>query len=186
MPIPLAIWAPLSYKAIRAAINAHDGRSLFCLSPLIGGEESPRTVFVSQELRDIVTPPWPDSWEGRRHAGLRALLDAFTEGDSIAVAEDPHDKAARAILARVDPVDAEVWNFRCLDPRPGIRAFGHFSEPDTFIALTWDYRENLEDGEYWEAEVLRCQSAWRKLFGALPPHAGSSLNAYLSYNFWAV
>jgi hypothetical protein len=173
----------LIYKSIRDAIKVYEGRSLFCLPSALLGEETPRTVFVSQELREIVDgPPWPASWEGRRHANLRAVLDGFTEGDSITVAENPLDKDARAILARVDPVEDEIWDFRCLDPKPGIRAFGRFSEPDTFIALTWNYREIID----WPAEVERCKAAWAKLFGDIPPHKGNSIDEYITYNAEAV
>lgn len=139
-------------------------------------------MFVSQEVNEIVWPPFPNNWEGKRHSKVRALLDSFTEGDVISVAEDPYDKAASAILARVDAVEAEVWDIRCLDPSPGIRVFGRFSEPDTFIALTWEYRENVD----WPTETARCQAAWRALFGAIAPHSGSALHEYISYNFYSV
>lgn len=171
------------YKSVRDAIKSHEGQSLFCLPHLVQGEETPRTVFISKELAEILSPPWPTTWEGRRHARLRALFDAFTDGDFITIAENPHDKEARAILARVDPVREEVFDFRCLDPQPGIRAFGCFAETDRFVALTWDYRENIED---WPAEVARCRSHWNRLFGGLPPFKGTQLNEYVSYNFRAV
>ena len=105
----LAIALHLTYKSIREAIRSHEGRNLFCLPSALLGEETPRTVFVSSELHEIVNgPPWPTTWEGRRHANLRALLDGFTEGDWITVAEDPFDKNLCAILARVAPVEDEV------------------------------------------------------------------------------
>jgi hypothetical protein len=109
---------------------------------------------------------------------FRAVLDGFTEGDAITVAENPSDKDARAILARVDPVQDEVWDFRCLDPRPGIRAFGRFSEPNTFIALTWNYREVID----WSAEVERCKSEWTKLFRDIQPFRGNAVDEYITYN----
>lgn len=173
----------MTYKSIRDAIKHHEGRDLFCLSHFVLGEETPRTVFVSKELAEIVIPPWPKTREGRRHSRLRALLDDFTEGGFITIAEDPHKKDANALLARVDPVAAEVWDFRCLDPNPGIRTFGCFAETDTFVALTWDYRENIED---WPTEVARCNDEWKKLFCRLPPFIGKNLNDYLSYNCRAV
>lgn len=139
-------------------------------------------MFVSKEVLEIVAGPWSDNWDGMRLSRLRALLDGFTEGDFITVAEDPFDKEACAIIARVHPVSEEVWDFRCLDPRPGIRAFGCFAETDTFIALTWDFRENLEDEEHWGTEVDRCKKEWQKLFGELPPHQGKELHDYISYN----
>jgi hypothetical protein len=147
------------------------------------GAETPRTVFASNEVASIVMPPWSSTREDRRHSSLRALFDAFTDGSYVTIAEDPYDKHARAILARVDPIAEEIWDFRCLDPNPGIRAFGCFSETDTFIALTWDYRENIDD---WPGEVDRCKKEWKRLFCNLSPHKGKKLNEYVSYNFRAV
>jgi hypothetical protein len=143
-----------------------------------------RTVFVSEEVREIVEPPFPWHWVGLRHQSARALLDGFTLGEYITVAEDPFDKPGYAILARVAPVTDEVWDFRCFDPKPGIRIFGRFAELDTFVALTYDYRENIED---LSEQGRECCAAWDKVFEGLPPHKGSTLDAYLSgENFEAV
>ena len=138
---------------------------------------------MSTDLAEIMSPPYPPTREGRRHARLDALLTGFVEGDFLTVADDPLDKDANAILARVDPREDEVWDFRCLDPQPGMRAFGSFAEKDTFIALTWDYRENIDD---WPDKVAECKAEWRKLFCDLSPFRGAHLDAYLSYNFRAV
>jgi hypothetical protein len=176
----------LTYKSIRDAIKTHDGQNLFCLESEFKQDDSPRAVFVSADVMHIVNgSPWPGK-DGRRYARLRALLDSFTTGGFITVAERPFDKHARAILARVDPVEAEVWDFRCLDPNPGIRAFGRFSEKDTFVVLSWNFRENLNTAECWADEVQYCKEEWTKLFGILPPHRGTSVNDYLSYNFRSV
>jgi hypothetical protein len=121
-------------------------------------------------------------WEGRRHANLRALLDGFTEGDWITVAENPFNKDALAILARVHPIEDEVWSFRCLDPRPGVRALGRFSEPNTFVALTWNYREIVD----WAPEIESCKATWESLFGQLAPFKGRTINEYITYNAEAV
>lgn len=171
--------------SIRDEIKAHLGKDLWCLMPEFEGDETPRTVFVSREVESMVLGPWPESREGKRHAEARALLDAFTSLCHITITEDPFDKAAHAILARVHPVDFEIWDFRCLDPNPGIRILGCFSEADTFIALTWDYRENLEDSADWDDLVERCRLEWKRLFRN-PPHKGVSLDAYVSCNFDAV
>ena len=185
----MARWALLIYKSIRDAISYLEGRELFCLAPILAGEETPRTVFVSKELGQAVVPQtrgWAATRDGRLFAHARGVLDAFTEGDFITMALDPFDKDARAIIARVDPIGDGVCDFRCLDPKPGIRIFGCFSEPDTFIALTWDYRENLENGARWASEVERCKKDWTKLFGTLRPLIGKTVNEYVSYNVRAV
>jgi hypothetical protein len=171
--------------SIRNAINNLDGRELFCLPSMFPGDETPRTVYASIEIAELVMWREPDDTrEGRMAFNARGLLDDFVEGAFITIAEDPFDKDAKCILARVDPVAHEFWDFRCLDPNPGLRILGGFSELDTFIALTWDYRENF-DGN-WERKVSECGDEWRRLFKDIPPHGGKSLNEYVSYNFRAV
>jgi hypothetical protein len=123
-------------------------------------------------------PPFKQNWEGKAHASLRALLDAFSEGAEMSVAEQPFEKPSDTILARVHPVRDEVWDVRCFDPYPGIRVLGRFSECDHFVALTWNYRENMD----WPAEIARCKAAWRNIFGDLPPHLGRRIDEYLSFN----
>ncbi len=118
------------------------------------------------------------------HARLNALLTGFVEGDYITVAEDPFNKDAAAIMARVAPPEDEIWDFRCLDPKPGIRALGSFADQDTFVALTWDYRENFDN--YWPEKVAECKAEWEHLFCNLPPFSGATLDAYISYNIRAV
>ena len=173
----------MTYKSIREAIKSHEGRTLFCLPSALLGEETPRAVFVTSELKEIVDgPPWPTTWEGQRHAELRALFDGFTEGDRITVGERPFEKDPRAIMARTHPIKDEVWDFRSLQRKPGIRAFGRFSEPNTFIALTWNYREIVD----WECEIKRCKAAWEKLFPDTPPFTGHNINEYITYNAEAV
>jgi len=184
--IPLAKWVVLTYKTTSEAINALEGTALRLLVPLFGDEENPRAVYVSEEVYGIVKGSMLESWDDERHASLRALLDDFVAGTRIAVAEAPYSNKGCATLARVDPVEAEIWDIRCLDPYPGIRVFGRFAAKDTFIALTWDYRENFEGGVYWANEVARCTDAWESLFGTLSPLKGNSLNDYLSHNFYAV
>jgi hypothetical protein len=143
-------------------------------------------MFVSQEIVDAVKYPFPENWDGHRLALFRETLDHFTLNGEIAIAENPRRKPSWAYLARMEPEGTEIWDIRCIDPRPGIRAFGGFSELDTFVALTWDYRENLETEEDWNAAIAQCRRAWDELFHPEPPFRGASLNEYLSDNYRAV
>jgi hypothetical protein len=109
-------------------------------------------------------------------------LDAFTLGYYLTVGGDPHDKDPDAMMARVDPVAAEVFDFRSFDSRSGVRVFGCFTSIDEFIALTWHFREDLPTPEDWDEAVTRCIAEWRRLFGDLAPYSGESIDAYISYN----
>ena len=170
---------------IRARVAAHEGTKLFHLPLLSPGGHVVRDLFVSDDVRDAVMSPWPDNRDGLRLSGFRGDLDAFTAGDVFSVSEDPFRKHGNAMLARVDPVSDEVWDFRSTDPRPGIRCFGAFGGKDFFIALTWDYRENLDEPSDWVDEIENCKRKWSELFGALPRFRGDSLDEYIS-NYYAV
>lgn len=87
-------------------------------------------------------------------------------------------------MARNAPIGGQVFDIRCTDPKPGIRVFGRFIELDTFVALTWDYRENLNGRDFDDA-VARCIREWQRLFPREHLFAGRSLNEYLT-NFYAV
>lgn len=154
------------------------------MKPLVG-EGISRSVFVSKNVFGVVQPPWQPGETGSRYALARQILDGFILGDFLTVAERPFKKSPTAILARVDPAKEEVWDFRCLDPKPGIRIFGSFVDRNVFIALNWDFRENLNHGGFAK-QVRNCKSEWTLLFGQIKPHSGNSLDDYLSRPFRAV
>ena len=130
------------------------------------GEDTVRILFVSAEVRDAVSEPFTGPRK-KLLAEFRENLDAFLEGGEMSVGENPHDKDAYALIARVDPVQDEFWDMRVTAPKPGIRAFGGFAELDTFICLTWEYRDVI--GENFDAQVDRCRDEWLKLFGSTKP-----------------
>jgi hypothetical protein len=162
-----------------------EGR-LFDLPPLIPSAAVVRTMFVSKEVNDVV---WPPGWGGGRgalrHSKMRGYLDAFTEGRRISVALDPYHKPKSTYLARIDPLADGVWDVRCIDPKPGVRVLGCFAEKDTFVALTFNYRDNLANATDWRDERERCKAAWRKLFLTYEPLKEDCLDEYVS-NFFAV
>lgn len=157
-----------------------DGR-LCHLPLLVPGEERVRTMFVSQEVGDDIWPPFGDHFDGIQLAEFREKLDSFVRGDHFTVAEDPYQKPSYAMLARVDPVEDEIWDIRCTAPNSGIRCFGAFAGLDHFVALTWNHRDNLD----WQGEIEGCKAAWTQLFGSLTPFKGGSLDDYIS-NYRAV
>ena len=112
------------------------------------------------------------------------MLDAFSEGGRISVAQNPDQKPWDAMLARVHPVSAEFWSIRVTAPEetPGIRAFGAFVEKDEFAVLTWHLREEMSS---FDADVIGAREAWADLFDRAAPHSGRTLDDYLS-DYWEV
>jgi hypothetical protein len=168
---------------IGSRIRALAGTQLHHLPPLLESEPQVRQMIVSTEVLSAVTPPWPENFDGERLAAFRATLDAFTAGYVRAVAEDPFGKPPYADIARVHPVGDEIWDIRAIDPRARVRCLGAFGGRDRFVALTWDYRENLVGA--WREEIDRCKAEWSRLFGKLPRFKGAMLDDYLS-DYYAV
>jgi hypothetical protein len=173
----------LTYMSIHDQIKELERPGkLYCLESLLTGEETVRTLWVSSDVLAAVTPPYPlgsNPQQRERLREFREFLDAFLEHGHISVAQNPDDKPEFAMLARVKPPERDFWDFRVTAPQPGIRAFGAFADFNTFVVLTWDFRENIPPGQF-DAEVADCMDAWRDLFGDTPPYAKSSLNEYLT------
>ena len=94
MSIPLDVRRELPYNAIREAIKSLESRGrLTCLEPRLGGEQIVRTVLVSNEVAEIVMPPFPETRDGEMSSNLRSLLDSFIEGHRISVGFRPLKKA---------------------------------------------------------------------------------------------
>src|SRR5260370_4413901 len=82
----LLMWT-LTYMSIRDEIKRleHDGK-LFCLESGLMGEETPRTLWMSQEVRDAVILP-PRVKADRRLFEFRQFLDSWLEYSRFSVAE---------------------------------------------------------------------------------------------------
>ncbi|MBR0855631.1 hypothetical protein [Bradyrhizobium liaoningense] len=171
----------LTYMLMREQIAELIRRKeLFLLPSHDWGPDTPRALFVTQEVLDAVTPPFPSSPRGL-HAEFRQALDAFLEMGEMSVGLDPLTKPSDALMARVAPVEWEFFDFRITSPKPFIRAFGGFAERDTFVVVSWQYRDVIADK--FDEEVLRCKHEWERLFGRTPPFKGTYLDDYLSNAF---
>jgi hypothetical protein len=178
---PLSTNVKLTYMSIRdQIIELVRNKELFCLESQDWGPDTPRTLFLTKDVLDAITPPFPATPRGL-HAEFRQQLDAFLELNLLSVGEDPKTKDSNAQMARVDPVEWEFWDFRITSPYPQIRALGGFSELDTFVIVSWQYRDIIDDK--FDDEVRRCKIEWEKLFGRTPPFSGKKLNEYLSNAF---
>lgn len=155
------------------------GRRLIERPSEFTGLETARTMYVTPEISDLTTPPFPDTEKGDRLAVLAAWLDAFSEHGEFSVSEDPDNKPPSTMLARVHPTDAEFWSIRVTEPEctAGIRILGAFVAKDEFMALTWEYREFIAS---FDGEVEAVRDEWRDLFGALRPHSGNNVSDYLT------
>ena len=155
---------------------------LIVLDPALDTTPTMRFVFVTKEVREALYGPWDDLEREVRYNRMRAVVDAFVAGARMAVRYPP-SRSAKAQIALLDPAADQVWEFRSREPRPGVRLFGSFLEPNTFVALFTELRENIDDDFLKEKE--RCKREWRRFFPAYRPFSGGSLNSYVT-NFHQV
>lgn len=148
-----------------------DAGDVLCFPSMLVGFETARQMYVAPEIWDAVADPFDEEL-----IEFRAQLDAFVEGGFLTVAESPFMKPSDAMLARVHPVSWELWDLRSVVPHPGVRCLGGFWQRDVFVALSYNYRENMR----WQQDIDACRSRWTDLFGERSPFRGASLDDYLT------
>lgn len=157
--------------------------------PLIAGEPSKRTLFITPEINDeFEEDTWREPGLADRYAALSADFDRYVSGETIPIGLMPYNKSNSAFMARIDPVEYGIWTIRSVAPKPAIRVFGAFCEQDIFVALLTRQRATLggpnstEWGKAREAAI----TAWNTLFPGEQRLFGDSLNVYFSEKAIAV
>ncbi|MEP7173719.1 MAG: hypothetical protein ABI705_09555 [Aestuariivirga sp.] len=161
---------------IKARVHYHKDNELFFYEAL-PGTTVVRDLIISAQVKLGITPPFPANRTRARHAEFLNTLDNFAGGSIFSVSENPLSKPGNTRMARTEPIVKHVWDFRCFDEDQGIRCFGFFGGKNFFIALTWDYRENIED---FDEAVKECSDEWSRLFPTIPLFTGSNLDDYLT------
>ena len=192
-PVPVALYDPqqflifrlLTYMSIRVEIKARlrrliRERKLMVLPKLYIGDQRKRCILLSKQVADAVISPDGGMPDDDRLGYFRGDLDAFAMGEGITIASDPFAKESDAILAPVHPVSSLAWDIRVLEPPNGIRCMGFFAAKDVFIALAWDYREDIEEREDWADLVDDCRAKWDQMLYPFTPHSGEFPHAYIS------
>jgi hypothetical protein len=177
----------LTYMSIQDEIRSvvEQGK-LVQLLPIIRSDKVKRHMFVSHDIYEKLQPEIDgESKFDPRFAHLRADLEKFILGGEITVAHDPFKKPKRTFLARVKPVEDEIWDIRSIDPNPAIRVLGSFSEQDVFIALDLEFRSELggPNDKAWRDFIVRVGAHWRRLFGTYRPLSGDKTSDYISENY---
>ena len=155
-----------------AIIGCVESGTLVHLRPREADTPRLRTVLVSDELYEFLS--CEHDAENDRIAAIQlwAGFDVFTSGDVFTFAEKPVKKDQASLVAPLLPLKDDVFQFRISD-NPKVRVAGGFSEPDTFVALTWNYRSelgNLENGVETRA--------WRALRESAKAKWANRLNGY--------
>jgi hypothetical protein len=141
---------------------------------------TPRRMFVSQQIADATKEPLPEGQVGVDMGEMAGWLDIFCDGHDFTVSEDCKEKPPETMLARVCPPKAGFWSIRVADAnrRNQMRVLGAFADKNTFVAILWDYRDNLQD-ENFDAAVDQVRAKWASMFMD-DPYKGTSLDDYLT------
>lgn len=151
--------------------------------PLIAGEPSKRTLFITREINDEFDEhTWNEPSLADRYAALSADFDRYVLGETIPIGLVPYNKSNSAFMARIDPVEYGIWTIRSVAPKPAIRVFGAFCEQDTFVALLTRQRAALggPNSNEWGKAREAAITAWNTLFPGEQRLIGDSLNVYFS------
>jgi hypothetical protein len=89
-----------------------------------------------------------------------------------------------ALLKQLDPHKFEHWELRSVRPKPSIRVFGRFAEPDVFVGTHAVERRSLgaKWSLEWEIEKLICEEEWRAALGECAPFQGTKYTDYITEN----
>ena len=140
-----------------------------------------RHLVMSSEVRQAIIDDFPDEYD--RHAALLDFFQNFAEQGLLSVSEDPNEHPPNTMVARNNPVGWELWDFRVYAGTKSIRVCGGFACKDTFVALTWDYREDI--GDEFDQFVIDTLDTWNDLFCPLSPFKGTTVDEYLSNSYLA-
>ncbi len=158
-----------------------EGQRLFEILPrdlrAIENTNYRRWVYVSADINQELTAGFHKPLVRR----LRASFENFILGRTVAVALTQNHKSAG--LARLDPPNHEVWEFRVRDAWPELRTLGRFAEADVFVALNLYERWELRGRQKWDEAKARCRADWSVLFPGTPPVTGRTINDYVSTKF---
>lgn len=191
----LAVSGGLTYMSIEELIQSQlDAGELVRVHPALGDSEE-RTMFVSREVSDLLSPPWTDKTVEERVGFLRADLEAFVRGQLMGMCMLPRKANEKAHFGLLAPAEDGFWDVRSVNPDPGLRVVGAFAKRDVFVGLCWAPRskawlQRLPLADFhsleWRRLIKRARREWQRLFLGLEPHKGASHSDHISTRSYPV
>ena len=161
----------LTLDEIEAAKQAH---AIVAVRPLVPWVPIPRVFFVSPELLDAMEVGGAQPATRDRYQSLRADIDHFVSGGFI----------NWGLMKWLDPKNHEIWELRSVRPRPSLRVFGRFAQPNVFVGTHLAERRSLK-GKWsleFELEKLRAEEIWNRIFNASAPFSAPDYEGYITEN----
>lgn len=116
----------------------------------------------------------PDDARVERWERLRADIAHFVE----------NGRVTWSFMRWLDPKKFEHWELRSVRPRPSLRVFGRFAEPDVFVGTHAVERAPLgrKWSLQWELEKLACEEAWNLALAGCEPFRSDTYEDYITEN----
>lgn len=142
--------------------------------PLVNWAGEPRAFLMCEPLTTAIQggKQSGDEKERQRWARLEASIGHFVEGGYI----------NNDLIKQLLPPKYEHWELICRKPRPSLRVFGRFCEPDVFVGTHVVRRDRLKGmwSPEFEHEKLVCEEHWQNC-GLSEPFSDAPLFRYESY-----
>jgi hypothetical protein len=148
-------------------IKAQEAGLLFPVHASASWRGEKRALFMCRPLNDALKlgKSAPEEKNKQIWYKLEEVMISFVEGR----------RMTENIIKQLNEPKFEHWEIKSRKPKPGLRAFGRFIEPDVFIATHVKYRHELGgmNSPQFENEKLKCEDHWNeagleKPFSALP------------------
>jgi hypothetical protein len=169
----------LNYMLIGSDVRrCYKEGKLFAARPIASWAGEPRAFFMCRPIYDAIQAGRQneDEKERQRWARLEAQMGTFVEGGYV------NDDFVKQLL----PQKYEHWELKSRRPKPSLRVFGRFAEPDVFVGTHVLPRNGL--GGMWspefEHEKLVCEDHWKDagLTGFFTDPPGFRYEQYITSN----
>lgn len=159
---------------IHDEIKAHlsSGR-LVPVRPLTPWSGEPRCFLLEKDLHAEIVAKRSLLEKFERWSKLEADMAHFVEGGYV----------NWNLMKWLDPKKQEVWELKSVRPKPSIRVFGRFANPNIFVGTNLQFRNCMKgkwSKEFWE-EISKCEQIWASLFKSAP-FKGKNYTDYITEN----
>lgn len=114
----------------------------------------------------------PEALRAQRWGRLQADIALFVEGGFI----------NWELMKWLDPHKFEHWTLKSVRPRPSLRVFGRFAQPDVFVGTHVVERTPLKRkwSIEWELQKLICEERWKEVLGVQAPFHAEHYEDYIT------
>lgn len=96
-------------------------------------------------------------------------------------ARQKRDRRIGGFMLRLTGPPPEIWEVRVTEPRPQVRIFARFAEPNTLIVNAMHTRNMLgkRGSAQWVSAMAASEKSWNELFPSDAPFTGTTIHDYV-------